>query len=170
MNEIVSLYIKGASVPSIMKSTGLRRVDVLEYLDEYKQIAANDPEIQGRARETLHNFDLHTSDIVRELWELHNGSDDEKIRLQALKHLADIDKARVETLQKAGLYDDAALGDEMVKVQEQANQIKDLLKDVVTEFPATKDLILKGLNKIFNESNGVTIVVPPTEGGETPAA
>jgi hypothetical protein len=170
MNDIVSLYIKGSSVPAIMKSTGLRRVDVLEYLDEYKQIAANDPEIQSRARETLHNFDMHTSDIVRELWEVYNGSDDEKIRLQALKHLADIDKARVETLQKAGLYDDAALGDEMVKVQEQANQIKDLLKEVVTEFPAAKELILKGLNKIFNESNGVTIVVPPTDGGETPAA
>lgn len=171
MNDIVSLYIKGSSVPAIMKSTGLRRVDVLEYLDEYKQIAANDPEIQGRARETLHNFDMHTSDIVRELWELHNGSDDEKIRLQSLKHLADIDKARVETLQKAGLYDDAALGDEMVKVQEQAEQIKVLLKDVVTQFPAAKELILKGLNKIFNESNAVTLVVPPSEdGGETPAA
>lgn len=167
MNDIVSLYIKGDSIPSIMRSTGLKRVEVMEYLDEYRQIAANDPEIRARASETLHNFDLHTSEIVRELWEVVNSTSDNKTKTQALKHLADIDRARVETLQKAGLYDDAALGDEMAKVQEQAEEIKHLLKEVVTQYPATKELILRGLNRIFNQSEPVDIT---PENGDTPAA
>lgn len=172
MNDIVSLYIKGQTIPAIMRATGLKRVEVMEYIDEYRQIAANDPEIRGRARETLHNFDMHTGDIIAELWSIVNGSTDDRIRSGALKSLADIDKARVETLQKAGLYDDAALGDEMVKVQEQADQIKELLKQVVTEFPMTKHVILKGLTKIFGEPEGVTIPgeAVPEEGGDTPAA
>ena len=165
MNDIVSLYIKGESVPKIMKKMGLRRVDVLEYLDEYKQIAINDPEVRARASETLHNFDMHTGEIIAELWGIVKTTLDDKVKAGALKSLADIDKARVETLQKAGLYDDAALGDEMAKVQEQAEQIKQLLKQVVEQYPETRALILHGINKIFDQNEGVTI---KDEGGESP--
>lgn len=162
MNQIVALYIKGQTVSTITKALGMKRADVLDYLEEYRQIAANDPEIQARAKETLHNFDMHTGDIIREMWSIIEGSADDKVKAGVLKNLADIDRARVETLQKAGLYDDAALGDEVAKVQEQAEQIKQLLKEVVTTYPMTKELILKGINRIFNESNSVDI----PEGGK----
>jgi hypothetical protein len=57
-------------------------------------------------------------------------SDDLKTKATVLKNIADVQFKRVEMHQKAGLYDDAALGDELAEMEEKNEIIKNVLLEV----------------------------------------
>jgi hypothetical protein len=52
-------------------------------------------------------------------------------------------------LQRAGLYDDAALGDQLVVMEQQVEEIKMLLREVAKKYPDAKLFIMEQLGKIF---------------------
>lgn len=144
--------LKGnTNATQIAKSVGIPRAKVLDYIDAWKEIAKNDENIKDRAKEALTNMDNHYNMIIKEMWEIvDDTSNDAKTRSSTLKQIADIESKRQETLQKAGLYDDADLAGELVETQMKAERIKELLRDIATQFPVTKEAILSGLNEIFN--------------------
>ena len=165
MNRVVELMLKGQNDPTkIAKQLDMKRVEVQGYIEEWKAIAANDDNIKLRAREALTEMDRHYGLIIERLWETVEQADsagDVKTKTTTLKAIADIEAKRQETLQKAGLYDDAALGDELIMMEERAEQIKKLLTNIATKYPETKMDIMYGLRAIFGQSDPIPGEVVP---------
>lgn len=167
-DEVYRRWLKGdRNATSIAKELGMKRAEVLQYIEDAKEIARNDDEIRARAKEALHEADAALNMVLERSWETVEQADrtaDLKTKATVLKNIADIEGKRVEMLQKAGLYDDAALGDELAQMEEKADAIKELLKQVASEHPDTRHMIMKGLKKIFGQVEGI-----PVDGGTEPA-
>jgi nucleoside-triphosphatase THEP1 len=68
-----------------------------------------------------------------------------------LKNIADVERARQDTLQKAGYYDNVGMADEIAKMEKLGDDIKQFLKEVVKKYPETTSFIMEGIRKIYNE-------------------
>lgn len=157
MDRIVSDYIlKGVnSATTIAKSLGIPRKHVVLLQEEWKIIASNDEGVKMRARELLTEMDKAYDQVIAGLWDAADEAEDSRAKTGALKAIADVIAKRQETLQKAGLYDDAAVGDEMALVEEQMQQITELLKTIAQKYPEVRMDIMQGLSKIFEKPVGV---------------
>ena len=158
-DKVYRLWLTGnKNATSIARITGMKRSEVLDYIDDAKAIARNDDEIRSRAKEALHEADAALNMVIERSWETVEQADnntDYRTKATLLKNIADVEVKRVEMLQKAGLYDDAALGNELVEMEEKAEAIKELLKIVAAEFPDSRVTIMKGLAKIFGKVEGL---------------
>jgi hypothetical protein len=133
MHKVVTLHLEGRNPTAIARDTGVARKDVLNYIDEFRQVAKSDELLRERAAEVVHEFDGQYNRIIEEFWNLikdTENADDLKTRATALKNLADVQAKRVEVLQKSGLLSDAALGDEMAELEERQEKLIAILKDV----------------------------------------
>lgn len=159
MDDIARLWITGTRNPTaIAKQLKMSRAEVLKYIDQYKEIVRNDPETKERAKEALFEADAAINLVIEESWALANSpAIDAKTKATILKNTGDLEVKRVEMLQKAGLYNDAALGDELAEMEEKAEAIKELLKEVAANFPEARELIQRGLMKIFDQPVGVDV-------------
>jgi hypothetical protein len=148
MNRVMELYLKGTINPTtISKALSLPRKDVLNYIDTWKEIAKNNPAIKDRAAEVLQNFDRSTDMIIEKMWTVvDDGTVDLKTKASTLKQIHDIDSKRQETLQKAGMYDDAGIADELVAMEEYVEGIKQALFATIKEYPHTKTFIMEQLS------------------------
>lgn len=151
MDKIARLWLTGERNPTqIARELNMKRAEVLDYIDEYKQIAHNDEEIKNRAKEALMEADEALNLVIKELWQIVGGIKpaDTKTKVAALKNIADIDIKRVETLQKAGLYDDAALGDELAAMEEKQKILIGILKEVSLNCETCKYEVARRLKKV----------------------
>jgi hypothetical protein len=171
MNKVMIEYHKGNTNPTTLARTlGIKRAEALDYIAEWKDIAKNDINIRDQAREVLQGAIQHNALLKEEAHTLLQQSDDAedlKNKTAVIKLLSDLDSKAVEMLQKAGLYDDAALGDEIAEMEEKAEAIKQLLKQVAEQYPEARHMIMQGLTKIFNEASGMPVTI---EGETTPKA
>ena len=153
LGVIVHDYIlKGQTNPTkIAKETGLTRVQVVEYLEEWKRVSANNEFVKERAMQALTEFDKTYDQIIAEFWAIYESAESVRDQNAIMKNLADTVKTRQEILQRAGLYDDAALGDQLIAVEQQVEEIKELLKLVAKEYPDTKNFIMEQLGRIFKQ-------------------
>lgn len=170
MDKLANLWLKGERNPTaIARQLQMKRADVLNLIDDFKQIVANDEEVKGRAKEALFEADKSLDLVVKRSWETVEQADDAgdlKTKATVLKNIADVEGKRVDMLQKAGLYDDAALGDELAEMEAKADAIKGLLKEVAAVHPQARLMIMQGLQKIFGQPEGITVV----EGELAPSA
>lgn len=160
MNQIVELYLKGNKNPTaIAKQIGIPRKDVLLYIEQWQELAQNTDYAKGRAEEALTSLDKHYDMILQEMWNIVNGGADDRVRATVLKNIADVEAKRQEVLQKAGLYDDAGMTDELVLAQDRAEKMKQALITVAKENPELKARILSLLSGIEDK----IVVVPEDE-------
>ena len=153
MNSCVQLFLKGENPTGIAKVTGLRRVDVLGYLDEWKALASNSEGLQAMAREAVLGSAQHYDMLIKELWGIVNDPGvDLRTKSSTLKIIAELEEKRINFLQKAGLLDDAALGDEIAMMEDRSAAIKQLLVEVTSKYPETKMMIMKGLSEVFGQA------------------
>lgn len=152
MNRVVEMYLKGeTNATKIAKGLSLPRKDVLDYIQAWKEIASNNERIKDRAAEALTAMDRHYDMIIKGFWEvIEDRTVDLKTKAGALKNVADVEAKRQETLQKAGLYDDAGISEELVRMEEYTDAIQQVLFDVVKQFPQTKVFIMERFSKIGN--------------------
>lgn len=160
LEQVADMMVRGEfNATNIARALDLPRAKVVEYMQAWRQIAQNDKGLKARVREHLTEMDRHYSLIVKEFWNLYEDPDASvSVRNQILKNAADTEARRQDTLQKAGLYDDAGITDDLVEMQEKAEAIKRLLGEVTKKYPQTQQFIMEGLRQIFNE--------PPTVEGE----
>lgn len=163
-NTIVEDYLlKGVdNATKIAKELGIKRAEVLDHIDAWKEFAQNDEGVKARSRELLTEMDKAYNKIIAELWNAHASADSAKDMAAILKTIAEVIAKRQDTLQKAGLYDDALIGDELAEVEEQMDAIKNLLKQVATNHPAARQEIMHGLGVIFKQTQSI-----PVEGAAT---
>lgn len=159
MDAIARLWVTGTRNPTtIAKQLKMKRSEVLEYIEEYKEVVRNDSETKERAKEALHEADVALSLVVEESWAIVNAPGvDDKVKATVLKNIADIEVKRVETLQKAGLYDDAALGDELAEMEEKQQILVDILKEVTAHCDNCKFEVARRLARVTGKAEPVVV-------------
>jgi hypothetical protein len=70
----------------------------------------------------------------------------------------DIEKSRIEMLQKAGLLENKELAEEMVEIERRQEVLVEILRDIASTHPEVRDLIMKRLSQIAKEGEVITIV------------
>lgn len=132
--QVQDKWLKGNKQPgTIAKELGLKRVEVMDYIEQTKAIWKNDPDVKERAKEVLHEVDNSLDLVINRSWETVEQADlnsDLKTKATVLKNIADIELKKVEMHQKAGLYDDAALGDELAEQEEKWETMKAIILEV----------------------------------------
>lgn len=158
INTIAESYLlKGINNPTrIAKELGIKRADVLTYIEEWRSAAVSG-DAKARASELLHEMDRAYDQLIHEFWVLHAEAEEVKDKNAVLKNISEVIAKRQDVLQKAGLYDDAAIGDELALVEEQMQGIKDLLKQVAKNHPAARQEIMEGLGKIFKQAESMPV-------------
>lgn len=174
MDKMANLWLKGERNPTaIAKQLGMKRAEVLVLIEEFKNIARNDEEVKHRAKEALHEADEALNMIVKRSWETVEQADDAgdlKTKATVLKNIADVEGKRVDMLQKAGLYDDAALGDELAEMEEKQQMLIAILKEVTADCSHCKVEVARRLSRVTGKAETVNVVTVIEEGVDYPVA
>jgi hypothetical protein len=161
MNKVAQLYIKGTTNPAtIAKELGVKRAQAVELIEEWRDIAKNNDDIKEQASIALQDSIQHYSMIIARFWETVEQADsagDYKTKNSVLKNLADVDAKKVDMLQKAGLYDDASVGDELAEMEEKQAILISILKDVTSDCDHCKYEVARRLAKVTNRAEPVDI-------------
>ena len=68
MNKVVEELLKGNNPTQIAAVTGFKRAEVVEYIDEWKQVVRNDTTTRERAKEAVAAADQHYAMLINEAW------------------------------------------------------------------------------------------------------
>ena len=154
--RVAELYHKGTTNPTaVARELGVKRADALDLIDEWKGIARNDADIRAQAMESLQSALGHYDMLIAKGWETITQADDAgdlKVKATLIKSIADIDAKRVEMLQKAGLYDDAALGDELAEMEEKQQILIQILKEVSSQCDNCKFEVARRLSRVTGKA------------------
>lgn len=160
-DKVVDLYLKGQSEATISRSMGLARKDVKGYIDSFKMFAKDNTMLQERGMQVVQEFDHQQDFIIRELVSAVEEADnagDYKTKGVLLKTLHDVQKGRVDTMQKAGMLSDAALGDELAEMEEKHEILIGILKKVSAGCNRCKMEVARELAKVTGKPEPVTVV------------
>ena len=122
--------------------------------------SANDA-IRARAKEALAAADTHYSKLISKSYEVIDEAsmtNNLSAKTQAIKLVMDIEKSRIEMLQKAGLLENKELAEEMVQIEKRQEVLVEILRDIASTHPEVRDLIMKRLSQIAKEGEVITIV------------
>jgi hypothetical protein len=160
MNKVAGMYHKGNTNPTVIaRELGMKRAEVLTFIEEWKDIAKNDVNIREQAAETLQGSLQHYDMLIKEGWNLLQQSDDAgdlKNKATVIKAIADMSSKKVEMLQKAGLYDDASLGDELAEMEEKQQILVGILREVTADCERCKFEVARRLTKVTGKVESVS--------------
>jgi hypothetical protein len=162
MNKVVERMLKGETPRSISKELGLKQVEVNRYIAEWQDFARNSEHIADRARDALVATDQHYNMIINRLWETveeANANSDLKVKASTLKMISDIEKNRIEMLQKSGLLDNQELAQQVVETERKQEILVNILRTVANEYPDAAAFIRKELGRVTNTAEGTVIRV-----------
>lgn len=161
INKVAQMYIKGTTNPTtIAKELGVKRAEALDLISEWREIARGSDDIKEQAAEALQVGIQHYSMIVARFWETVEQADtafDYKTKNAVLKNIADVEAKKIDMLQKAGLYDDAAIGDELADMEAKQAILINILKEVTSDCDHCKYEVARRLSKVTGKAEPVTI-------------
>lgn len=161
VNDAVELYIKGYRETAIAEMTGEKRKDVVQYIQDWKNVVSHDPYIKARALDTVNEAMDHYATIKRDAWDIASrakSDDDRKIEISALTLAANITKQEFEHLKAAGVMQDEDIASRIIEIEEQKNKVVDMLRYVAPQL-CEKDrrLIAEELSKLSGKVEEVPI-------------
>lgn len=154
INEVATLFHKGTTNPTaIARELGIKRAEALDLIEEWKDIARNNSDIREQAALALQGALQHYDMLIAEAWKTLEDADsgefkDLKVKATLIKILGDLDGKRIDMLQKAGLYDDASLGDELAEMEEKQAILIGILREVTADCPNCKFEVARRLTKV----------------------
>jgi len=137
------------------------RTRVVALINEWKVMASANDAIRARAKEALAGADTHYSKLITKAYEVIDESsmtNNLTAKTQAIKLVMDIEKSRIEMLQKAGLLENKELAEEMVQIERRQEVLVEILREIASTHPEVRDLIMHRLSKIAKEGEVITIV------------
>jgi len=140
MERVATLRMQGNTPTVIAKATGIQRKRVVELLEEFNQTVTVSKVGTDRALEALNNMDIHYDDLIKKSYETleqiendltANGTTSQKVqqKLNAIKLVAELEKNRLDALQKAGLLDAADMGDQVAEMEEKQHILIEILRN-----------------------------------------
>lgn len=137
MERIVELDLQGLNPTQIAKETGLQRKVVVRELEQVRLAWQNDAEARDLARDHLNKLVKHYDILIKRFYDLLDELDilqfNDRVAGQKnanLKAIADLERQRVDVLQKAGLLESAELGDEIAQWEEEKETMLSILRDL----------------------------------------
>lgn len=133
--KVVELYVQAENPTVIARKLGMKRKDVLGYIETWRQSGAVNEVMKDRVYELIHGLDEHYSLLIRKAWEIIKSVDDDgatsllKEKTSAIKTIADLEEKRIAVLQRSGMLDNDELGAEIVEMERQKEIILDILKN-----------------------------------------
>jgi hypothetical protein len=161
VNSVVSEYLKGNDPTKISKELSIPRVKVVELINEWKVMASANDAIRARAKEALAAMDAHYGKLITKSYEVIDEAsmnNNLSAKTAGIKLVMDIEKARIDMLQKAGLLENKELAEEMIEIERRQEILVNILRDVASTNPDVRDLIMKRLSQIAKEGEVITIV------------
>jgi hypothetical protein len=161
MNKVVSELLKGNNPTQIATLTGFKRAEVLEYIDEWKQVVRSDSGARERAKEAISGADQHYAMLIKEAWktvEDADGAGQLNVKATALKLIADIEGKRIGMLQEVGLLDNAELAGQVAETERKQDILVKILKEVTATCPKCKMDVAKRLSQITGIVEPVEII------------
>jgi len=151
MNKVVSELLKGNNPTQIASLTGFKRADVVELIEEWKQVIHNDTASRERAKEAISGADQHYAMLIKEAWktvEDADGAGQLNVKATALKLIADIEGKRIGMLQEVGLLDNQELASQLAETERKQDILVKILKEVTATCPKCKMEVAKRLSQI----------------------
>jgi hypothetical protein len=161
MNLVVTEYLKGSDPTRISKELSIPRVRVVAHLDEWKASASNNSAIRARAKDALAGADAHYSKLISKSYEVIDEAsmtNNLGAKTAAIKLVMDIESKRIDMLQKAGLLENKELAEEMVEIERRQEVLVGILRDIASEHPEVRDIIMQRLSAIAKEGEVITVV------------
>ena len=161
VNKVVTEYLKGQDPTKISKELDIPRTRVVSLINEWKVMASANDAIRARAKEALAGADTHYTKLITKAYEVIDESsmtNNLSAKTQAIKLVMDIEKSRIEMLQKAGLLENKELAEEMVEIEKRQEVLVEILRDIASTHPEVRDLIMRRLSQIAKEGEVITIV------------
>lgn len=151
MNKVVSELLKGSNPSQIASTTGFKRAEVIEYIEEWKEVVKNDSTARDRAKEAISGADQHYAMLIKEAWKTVEDADQAgqlNVKATALKLIADIESKRIGMLQEVGLLDNAELASQVAETERKQDILVKILKDVTAQCSHCKLEVAKRLSQI----------------------
>ena len=161
VNKVVTEYLKGQDPTKISKELDIPRTRVVSLINEWKVMASANDAIRARAKEALAGADTHYTKLITKAYEVIDESsmtNNLSAKTQAIKLVMDIEKSRIEMLQKAGLLENKELAEEMIQIEKKQEVLVEILRDIASSHPEVRDLIMQRLSQIAKEGEVITIV------------
>jgi hypothetical protein len=161
VNKVVEKYLAGTPETQISKELAMPRQKVVGYINEWRSMAADNAAIRARAKEALVGADTHYSMLIAKAYEVIDEAtvlSNLGAKTAGIKLVMDLEKTRIDMLQKAGLLENKELADEMVEIEERQNVLVQILKDIASEHPEIRDKIMNRLSKASKPGETITIV------------
>lgn len=151
MNQVVSELLKGNNATQIATTTGLQRKEVLELIDEWKNVVHNDNSSRERAKEAISGADQHYAMLINEAWKTVEEADKQgqlNVKANALKLISDIETKRIGMLKEVGLLDNAEIAGQVAEAERKQDILVKILKEVTSTCPKCKMEVAKRLSQI----------------------
>ena len=161
VNNVVTEYLKGSDPTKISKELNIPRTRVVAHLDEWKESASNNSAIRARAKDALAGADAHYSKLISRSYEVIDEAsmtNNLSAKTAAIKLVMDIESKRIDMLQKAGLLENKELAEEMVEIERRQEVLVGILRDIASEHPEVRDIIMQRLSAIAKEGEVITVV------------
>jgi len=161
VNQVVEEYLKGNDPTKISKELAIPRTKVVSLIDEWKTMASDNALIRARAKEALAGADAHYNKLISKAYEVIDDATTTanlNAKTAGIKLVMDLEKTRIDMLQKAGLLENQELAEEMVEIEKTQAVLKDVLREIATSHPEVRDLIMRRLSQIAKKGEVITIV------------
>ena len=160
MNKVVEELLKGNSPTQIANSTGFKRAEVVELIDEWKEVVHNDVSLKGRAKEAISGADQHYAMLIKEAWKTVEDADTQgqlNVKAGALKLIADIETKRITMLQAVGVLENNEIASQIAETERKQEILVGILKEVTAGCPKCKLDVAKRLSQITGIVESVVI-------------
>lgn len=154
VNRVATQYLKGYSETDISKELDIPRAKVVKYLDEWRDMAANNKAIHSRAKEALAGMDMHYSSLIVKAYEVVDEATQNSnltAKTSAIKLIADIEAKRLDMLHRAGLLDNKEIVDELTKMEQKHELLTNILKEVTVSCDRCRPQVLRRLSEASEE-------------------
>ena len=161
VNKVVEEYLKGNDPTVISKTLSMPRTRVVAHLNEWKIMASANDAIRARAKDALVGADAHYTKLIKQAYEVIDDATTTAnlpAKTSAIKLVMDIEARRIDMLQKAGLLENKELAEEMVAIEKRQEVLVGILRDIASEHPEVRDLIMQRLSAIAKEGEVITVV------------
>lgn len=151
MNLVVEELLKGKNPTDISKFLGIKRSQVLEHIDTWRELVSGDTRIRERAKEALAGADQHYSMIIQRAWETVDQADANQqysTKASALKMIADVEQKRIDMLQKAGLLENNELSNQLLETERKQEVLVSILKEVTSDCDKCRIEVAKRLSEV----------------------
>lgn len=160
VNRVAAEYIKGKDASAISKELDIPRNRVLNLLNEWRDMIANNEAVRIRAREALAGADQHYNHLIRQAYEViedANTSANLSAKTTAIKLIMDIEGKRIDMLQKAGLLENKELADHLIETEQKQEVLVKILKEVSGECPRCRNEVARRLAQVSGQEEVITV-------------